>query len=35
MGLDSDTQCLASHVERLVNAWCATVDDNQIGTVSR
>jgi hypothetical protein len=25
----------ASQVKRLVNPWCATVDDNQIGTVSR
>jgi hypothetical protein len=32
---DSDTQRLASHVERLVNPWCSTVDDNQFGTVSR
>jgi hypothetical protein len=35
MGLDSDTQCLASHVKRLVNPWCATMDDNQIGAIPR
>jgi hypothetical protein len=35
MGLDSDAQCLASHVKRLVNPWCATMDDDKVRAVSR
>jgi hypothetical protein len=35
MRLDGNTHRLASHVERLVNPWRATVDDDQLGTSRR
>ena len=35
MGFGDDVEFPVSHVERLVNPWCSTVDDNQLRTVPR